>query len=282
MKFLHQYSKQIFSIIAVFLIISVIITAGKYSNAGFIDNVLGFVITPLQNISSSIGGYLSTTLTSLSTDSDLSSENAELSAQIVLLENEIQRLSLYEEENIRLSELLEVSQKYPEYETEGVNVIGKDPGNWYKTFVINKGTNQNITPNMPLISSGGLVGRTTETGAVYSKAISILDTRSSVPAMSLRTGDLGVVKGELSLSNNGLCKMEYVDAEAEILEGDEIITSNLSDIYPPGMTIGFVKEIYSDANGLTKYAIIEPKADFKHLDTILIVTGKKESGEIGS
>ena len=124
---------------------------------------------------------------------------------------------------------------------------------------------------MVLTSSNGLVGKIIESGETYSKALSILDSRSSVPAMSLRTEDLGVVKGEYSLMNNGLCRMEYIDSEAEIMEGDEIVTSHLSDVYPPGITIGRVKEIKTDANGLTKYAIIEPYVDFKHLDTLLVI-----------
>ncbi len=90
---------------------------------------------------------------------------------------------------------------------------------------------------MVLTSSNGLVGKIIESGTNYSKAQSILDSRSSVPAMSIRTEDLGVVK----------------------------------DVYPSGITIGRVKEIKTDANGLTKYAIIEPYVDFKHLDTLLVI-----------
>ena len=110
-----------------------------------------------------------------------------------------------------------------------------------------------------------------ESGATFSKAQSILDSRSSVPAKSVRTGDLGVVKGDYTLSNNGLCKMEYIDGDAEIMVGDEIVTSHLSDIYPEGLAIGKVLEIETDTNGLTKYAVIEPYVDLKHLDTILII-----------
>ena len=55
------------------------------------------------------------------------------------------------------------------------------------------------------------------------------------------------------------------------MEGDEIITSGLSDYYPAGISIGYVREIHQDQNGLTKYAVIEPTVDFKHLDTVLVI-----------
>ena len=57
--------------------------------------------------------------------------------------------------------------------------------------------------------------------------------------------------------------------------GDEIVTSHLSDIYPAGLAIGKVLELETDTNGLTKYAVIQPYVDLKHLDTILVIDKKK-------
>jgi len=276
LNFLNDYKKQIFTIIAVIVAITAVITMGKKSNATFIDNTIGFVITPLQKVTSSTVGWFDEKINSYQEDNSLEAENEELRAKIEILEAENKRLSLYEEENKKLSQLLEIAQKYTEHNTTGAQITGKDPGNWYYTFTIDKGTKDGLSSDMVLVNSGGLVGRITETGYVYSKAQSILDSRSSVSAMSLRTGDLGVVKGDYSLMENGLCKMEYIDAESEIMEGDEIVTSTLSDIYPAGITIGYVKEIVSDNNGLTKYAVIQPEVDFKHLSTLLVITDKKE------
>ena len=180
-------------------------------------------------------------------------------------------MSLYEQENKKLSELLDIKQKYREYDTEGASVIAKDTGVWYDSFLIDKGETDGLENNMAVINAGGLIGRVVKTSAVYSNVYSILDSRSSVSAQSLRTGDLGVVTGDYELMEQGLCKMEYIDSDAEIMEGDEIITSNLSEVYPPGIVIGYVKEIHQDENGLTKYAVIEPKADLKHLDTVLVI-----------
>ncbi|MBQ2880146.1 MAG: rod shape-determining protein MreC, partial [Anaerotignum sp.] len=79
------------------------------------------------------------------------------------------------------------------------------------------------------------------------------------------------VKGDYTRSADGLCIMEYIDAQAEILVGDEIVTSHLSDIYPAGLAIGKVLELETDTSGLTKYAVIQPYVDLKHLDTILVI-----------
>lgn len=272
MRFFEDYKKQILVLVAVVLAITAIVTVGKKSNATIFDNALGFIVTPLQNISTTVGGWFGERISSFQDESDIYAENEELKAKVELLETENKRLALYEEENAKLSKLLEISQKYPQYETTATTIIGKDPGNWYQVFVIDKGTKDGLTADMVLTSAGGVVGKITEAGFTYSKAQSILDNRSSVAAMSLRTGDLGVVRGDYSLMDDGLCRMEYIDAESEIMKGDEIVTSQLSDIYPVGLTIGYVKEIVTDTNGLTKYAIIEPQVDFKHLSTLLVIT----------
>ena len=276
MNFFNDYKKHIFTIVAVILAITAVITMGRKSHATFIDNTLGFVITPVQNATSSVGDWFSKKIGNIKSDTSLETQNEELKAKVELLEAENKRLSLYEDENKRLSKLLEISQKYAKYDTTGADIIAKDPGNWYYTFLIDKGTKDKLSSDMVLVSAGGLVGKITETGYIYSKAQSILDSRSAVAAMSLRTGDLGVVKGDYSLMDEGLCKMEYIDADSEIMQGDEIVTSNLSDVYPAGITIGYVKEIVTDKNGLTKYAVIEPDVDFKHLSTLLVVLNKKE------
>ncbi len=123
---------------------------------------------------------------------------------------------------------------------------------------------------MVVLSSNGLVGKISEAGYNYSKVVSIIDDTDSVSSQNTRTEDIGFVRGDLT--NKGICIMEYIDNEAEIIEGDEIITSHLSNIYPPGLTIGYVKEIYSDLNTLTKYAVVEPIVDFKNLETVLVIT----------
>lgn len=228
-------------------------------------------MTPFQDITSGIGRWVENTTSERREQEEILAENEALREQVASLQSDNTRLSLYEAENAKLSALLKIAQKYPEYNTFGTTIIAKNPGSWYDVFTVDKGTSDGVEANMVLAAPEGLVGKIIESGATYAKGQSILDSRSSVPAMSARTGDLGVVKGDYTLMNNGLCKMEYIDAEAEIAVGDEIVTSHLSDVYPPGLTIGRVKEIKNDTNGLTRYAIIEPAVDLKHLDTLLVI-----------
>lgn len=269
--FFEKHRKIIITSIIVILALLALTTSGKKLNATALESAFGFIVTPFQEITDGIGSWVDDTLSSRREKQEILAENEALRQEVETLQATNNRLALYEEENKTLSDLLKIAQKYPQYQTFGVGIIAKNPGSLYDVFTLNKGSSDGVQANMVLAAPEGLVGKVLESGATYAKGQSILDSRSSVPAMSLRTGDLGVVKGDYTLMNQGLCKMEYIDAEAEIAVGDEIVTSHLSDIYPTGLTIGKVKEIKADTNGLTKYAIIEPAVDMKHLDTLLVI-----------
>lgn len=270
-EFFLKHKKRIIGAVIVILVLLTVIASGMRQNATLLESAIGVVVTPFQDLTTGISSWVDDTVVSTRNKTKLKDENETFRQQIATLTEENRKLSLYEAENERLTALLHIAQKYPDYESTGARVIAKDPGIWYDNFTINKGTQDKLHANMVLVSAEGLVGRVLESGATFSKAQSILDNRSSVPAKSLRTGDLGVVKGDYTLSGHGLCKMEYIDGDAEIMAGDEIITSQLSDIYPEGLAIGKVLEIETDANGLTKYAVIEPFVDLKHLDTLLVL-----------
>ena len=270
-QFFEKYKKQLLRGGVLLLVLITVIASGKQLNATLLESAIGVVVTPFQDLTTGISSWVDETITASRNKADLKEENTELKNQIADLLEENRRLAMYEAENAKLSALLKIAQRYPDYKSVGANVIAKDPGVWYDGFTIDKGTKNDITANMVLIAPEGLVGKVLESGVTFSKAQSILDSRSSVPAMSVRTGDLGVVKGDYTLSADGLCIMEYIDAQAEIMVGDEIVTSHLSDIYPAGLAIGKVLELETDTNGLTKYAVIQPYVDLKHLDTILVI-----------
>ena len=270
-QFFEKYKKQLLRGGVLLLVLITVIASGKQLNATLLESAIGVVVTPFQDLTTGISSWVDETITASRNKADLKEENTELKNQIADLLEENRRLAMYEAENAKLSALLKIAQRYPDYESVGANVIAKDPGVWYDGFTIDKGTTSDISANMVLIAPEGLVGKVLESGLTFSKAQSILDSRSSVPAMSVRTGDLGVVKGDYTLSADGLCIMEYIDAQAEIMVGDEIVTSHLSDIYPAGLAIGKVLELETDTNGLTKYAVIQPYVDLKHLDTILVI-----------
>lgn len=269
--FWQEYKSKIIAVIAIIITVVALFFGGRNTNASAFENVVGFVVTPFQDLTAGIDRWVGHRAESAQDKETLLEENTQLKEELAKVQDQNIKLSEYQKENENLSALLKISQKYPEYKSTGTTIIAKNPGVWYDIFTIDKGTSDDLYANMILIAPEGIVGKIIESGTTYSKAQSILDSRSAVPAMSLRTGDLGVVKGDYSLMAEGLCKMEYIDVDAQISVGDEIVTSHLSEVYPEGLSIGKVIKIETDTNGLTKFAVIEPFVDLKHLDTLLVI-----------
>ncbi|MCC8097430.1 MAG: rod shape-determining protein MreC [Eubacterium sp.] len=269
MNFINKHKKTFFLILCVVCLCLAGITTNRLAPSIF-EKTFGFVLTPVQGAVYSVGNWFSSRFSAVTNTDDLIKENEEMKLEIEKLKLENSRIELLEKDNKKLSGLLELSEKYKAYGTTGARIIGKDPGNWYDVFIIDKGSSDGLAQNMVVIADGGLVGRIRECGFNYSQVVSIIDDTDSVSAVSPRTGDTGYVKGDLN--SKGMCKMELIDITSKITEGDEIATSHYSSVYPEGISIGKVVSIENASDTSTKTAVIEPIVDFEHLDSVLVIT----------
>ena len=234
-----------------------------------VENAFGYVITPLQSFNLSIPDWFGGIANYFKGVNNLDAENKELKADLLEARAELNRLKLVESENIQLEALVKLQQDYSQYSTIGAKVIAKDPGNWFNSFIIDKGTNYGLEKNMVIMNEDGLVGKISECGYNYSKVVSIINDTDAVSAESLRTNDIGYVVADFS--GDAKCKMQYSDANADILVGDEIVTSHLSEIFPEGISIGHVSDLTVDSQTSMQYAIIEPSVDFSKLKYVLVL-----------
>ena len=234
-----------------------------------IREAAGFVIIPFQNGINQIGAYLTDCLTGFQNVKKLSAEKEELEQKVT---------DLTEENNQRLQELYQLDQSYSEYEKVAAQVISKDPGNWYDTFVINKGSNDGIQKDMNVIADGGLVGLVEEVSSNSATVRSIIDDSSSVSAMTASTSDTCIVSGDLRLISDGKLAFSQLNTTDTVAEGEKIVTSNISDKYLRGILIGYVSEITEDSNHLTKKGYIIPVVDFQHIQEVLVIKELKQQG----
>jgi len=237
-----------------------------------LEQVADYVITPLQKgfaeVRRGIGGGLEI----LTQMKRLQAENAALRERLNEMSIENQRWRLAAIENERLSDLISIKQKYAELPTTGANIIGKDPSDWLDRYHIDKGSNHGIGRNMAVLGDGGLAGTVKDCLDNSAWVISVLDDESSVAVVCKRTDDAGIVKGDRRLMAEGLCRMEYISNEAQIMVGDEVVTSAHSSYHPLGVLVGTVLDIKPEPGGLTQYALIRPAAIMAKLDTVLVVT----------
>ena len=224
------------------------------------------VVIPMQDGINSFGVWVGDHAGSFKSMKELKKENAKLNEKV---------RELTQENN--LQKLLKIDKAYSQYKKVGASVISKGSGNWYNTFVINKGSKDGIKVNMNVIADGGLVGIVTETGRTYAKVCSIINDSSSVSAKSSQAGDTCVVQGNSeSVQKDGTIDVTYISKDADMKEGEELITSHISSKYLEGIKIGTVSKISTDSSNLTKSAKVTPFVDFQHIEDVLVITQLKE------
>lgn len=245
-----------------------------------VSTVGGFFVTPLQSGISKAGQYLSLRASELQQVKDLLEENKELKHKVDELTKENISLQKDRYELTNLRELYELNTQYDDRDMIGARIIAKEAGNWYHSFVINKGYEDGIEIDMNVMAGSGLVGCISDVGPHWAKVLSIIDDSSNVSGMVLSTSDNLIVSGNLKLFEEGLISFEkLVDSADRITEGDKVVTSNISDKYLPGLLIGYISTINKDSNNLTKSGLIIPVVDFEHLEEVLVIRELKKTVE---
>lgn len=246
-------------------------------DGGLLNVVSGYVLIPVQEGINSAGGWMRSRVENLEDLKEVKSENEALREQIaeLTLENNSLLQERYELEELR--SLYDLDDEYDSLNKIAANVIGKDTGNWFNMFIIDKGSDDGIKVDMNVIAGGGLVGIVTKTGPGWAQVRSIIDDMSNVSAMVLKNSDLCYVRGDLQMMTEGTMQLnELRDPDDEVEQGDKVVTSHVSAKYHKGILIGYVNEITTDANNLTKSGSLTPAVDFEHLNTVLVITDLKQ------
>ena len=238
--------------------------------------VANYTIVPMQNGINTVGLWMSDLTKNLDTLKELQAENDALQAKVDDLTVKINLLQQDKEELERLRELYKLDEYYSDYKTVGARVTSNDSGNWFSSFVIDKGKNDGIKEDMNVMAEGGLVGIVTEVGPNWARVRSIIDDASNVSGLVLSTSDTCIVNGDLTLMQDGKIRFEQLPNNGTELEaGEQIVTSHISSKYLPGITIGYISEVHVDANNLTRSGYIIPAVDFQHLQEVLVITSTK-------
>ena len=271
-------SKYVLLALSVLCIIMMVLSYATDIMDGPPEAVAGYTVIPFQKGIAYAGSWLFDRSESIKELETLRTENEELKKTVDELTIKINDLTTDKYELAELRQLLSLDERYSDYPTVGARVIGKDAGNWYSTFLIDKGSNDGIKVNMNVMAGSGLVGIVTSVGPNWATVRSIIDDDSNISAMVLNTSDTMIVTGDLEMYSNGNIKFtELRDEDNAVSAGDQVVTSQISSKYLPGISIGYIKEINNDSNNLTKSGYITPVVDFEHLDIVLVVTVMKQT-----
>lgn len=160
-------------------------------------------------------------------------------------------------------------------------VIGRDTGNYFSVFTINKGSNDGIEDFMAVTMSGALVGYTYNVTANRSLVRTIIDSQAKIPGLIQSSRDQGMIQGTLGIDGQPMCRMYYLPDNLP-RPGDSVVTSGVGDTnagiaFPKGIPIGTVRESTRRMDANKQYIVVEPKADFKHIEYVIVLRYKPDA-----
>lgn len=270
-------SKYLLLIMTVICVLFMAITFFTDFFAAPLSNFAGAVVVPFQSGVSRVGEKMSKRSEEMKTLKDVLAENERLQQQVdaLTIENNALQQDKYELNNLR--QLYKLDQEYAQFEKIGARVVAKEAGNWFHTFVIDKGSDDGIKTDMNVMAGSGLVGRVTEVGNDWAKVIAIIDDNSNVSATVLSTEDSCMVQGNLEMMDKGVITFsKLINSDMQVKEGDKVVTSHISTKYLPGILIGYISTIDADSNNLTSSGYLTPAVDFAHLEEVLVIMDLKK------
>lgn len=274
---IHLKSKHLLVIMTFFCGSAVVSTLASGVTSEPLAEAAGMIVVPFEKSIDGIGSWIGEISQTFQDKQELINKNQELQDAVDTLTEQNNILIQNQSELLRLQELYKLDEEYSSYPKVAARIISKDPGNWYDTFMINRGSNDGIRVDNNVISGKGLVGIVTEVGSNWATVRSIIDDSSYVSVMTVGTDDNCVVTGDLELIDEGKLRFSQLyDKDDKVTVGERIVTSNISDKYVEGLFVGYVSELELDTNNLTKTGTIVTPVDFKHLKDVFVITVNKQ------
>ena len=271
----NQHSKIIIILVFLLSVASMVFTHYVPRASFGIRNAFSSFIVPIQKGINNVGMFF---IRSANEKHDLDEANRyikELEIEIASLSETLNTLKAKGYEADRLRKLYALGDEYDSYPKTAARVISKDTDEWFQVFKIDKGSRDGIKVDMNVLSTEGLCGIISSVGYNYSIVRSIIDDESRVSAMTQHSLETCMVEGDITLYKNNRLKLSGIDMSTALVDGDKIVTSNISSKFLPNILIGYATDIYVNDNQLSKSGYLIPVTDFRNLTEVLVITRLK-------
>jgi len=249
------------------LSVALLISDARYQFLDGIRQAVAIVAYPLQRAAAAPAAMLHRVGEFFVMKSALRNENAQLAEQRLQDAAALQRYRALAAENAHLRELLAMHQRFPESTVVAeVLYTGRDP--FTRKIVVDKGAQQDIKAGRPVIDQIGVVGQVTRVYPWLAEVTLITDKGQAVPVQNLRNGLRAVLGGT---GSDGQIELKFIPLNADFQNGDELVTSGIDGIYPPGLPVAIVSNVEHNAAYLFARITCKPVAGVASHRQVLIL-----------
>lgn len=232
-----------------------------------------WVLRPVQRTFSAVASWFTDMGRTMFRRGDIISENRRLQDELAGLKDASGMLQRYKQENDELRRMLSIP-KPAGGKVIAADIVSLDATDYARRAVLNVGSRQGVRDKDVVYTAQGVVGQVVAEGPVAAAVVQLLtDRKSGVGAINARTMAKGVVLG----TGGRTCEMKYLDFQADVREGDLVLTSGMAisnmSFFPKGLVIGRVLKVERDKTYSRTTATIDPAVPFDQISTVLVRTG---------
>lgn len=202
----------------------------------------------------------------------LDQENQRLRTENASLRQQNSTLAEAGRENLRLHQLLNL-KRHLAVSNVTARVIGRDASNWWKSIQIDRGTQDGIRENCPVLSADGLIGKTVSVTKGEARVLLLVDPNCKISALLQDARQPGIVAGvDEKFTSAPRLQMTFVNRDAKLKPGETVVTSGLGSVFPKGILIGTAVRTQLNAqSGMFQDIEVKPAADFQRLEEVIVI-----------
>ncbi len=271
--FFDTWKFKILVIVAVFLVGIMAYAGANGRLTAAPQELLSVVLTPLQKVTSALGGGAASVWEKYTSIDDVMDRNEQLEAENAELRQQMVDYDRIKAENDAYKALARIQDTNSEASYVSAFVIGRDPLDEFGGFTLDQGSTDGVAVNDAIISDRGyLLGVVVEVDATSCKVMTILHPSFNAAGVISRTRENGIITGSADYAADGQCVLTNLDRATEARKGDQVITTGLGGVFPANLLVGTVQEVVPEQSGKSSSAVILPGADPRTVKHVFIVT----------
>ena len=277
-QFLKSTQVKICLVVLCALLLGAVFAAVSQNDSSPVTKAVSVVFTPIQKATGFLSEKLRLFGASFASADTYRAENEALRAQVAEYEAQMVDYDEIKHKINSYEEMLGIKASHSDYIFAPANIIGSDSTDPYASLIIDKGSNDDIAVNDPVVSGGYLVGVVKKVSPTYSVVLTLLHPQINVSAIESKTRETAYVTTDAEQSGNGKCVMAGLARATLSAPGGIVTTSGIGGIYPKGLIIGTVTQVLESEYDLTSYAIVEPGTDLQSLEDVFVITSFRGQG----
>jgi rod shape-determining protein MreC len=258
------------ALLIVLLTVQLLLMSGsvrRTDGSTLLESVVMRATAPVTWVAGAIGGGVRSALRGIRETWVAREENVHLRREVLELRDRLARAEERGYETRRLQDLLGLRSNLAP-ESIAARVIARSDTRQSRILVLDRGTDDGVRIDAPVVAWGGAVGRVVYVDASHAKVLMLCDRGAGAAGIVQRSGAEGFVRGQ----GEGPLEMQYVSRYQDVAIGDRVVTSGMDGMFPRGFSLGRVMYL-NDADQVSMTILVQPAVDFAALQEVLVLTG---------